>query len=244
MDPYAVFDALDDNKVPVFALASLAMIGNYIWFAGAIAAQKRDGVYAIPLFLTFFWFAHDSSYVLHYDRWFNEYDHWFPQLFWALIIATVCFELYYMAQTLRLGKDELARALTVTQFRLGFLMSLAAMYVAWLWLQQSMQDPVYLDIFALTVLSYPCLAIGMMLRRGDRRGFNGVMCAGFLMMTVCYFTASTFFFGPYFQRAEYYLVGIASFVTAIAMTWVYLQLPPARSVGSSSSTPSREEVAA
>ncbi|KAA1421856.1 hypothetical protein F0U44_06195 [Nocardioides humilatus] len=229
MDPHAVFDALDDNMVPVFTLATLAMIGNYIWFAGAIAAQKRDKVYAIPLFLTFFWFAHDSSYVLHYDRWFNQYDHWFPQLFWALIIVTVAFEIYYMSQTLRLGHRELAAGLTVTQFRAGFFLCLAAMYVAWLWLQQSMQDPIYLDIFALTVLSYPCLAIAMMLRRGDRRGFNATMCAGFLMMTVCYFTASTFFFGPYFQRWEYAAVGIASLTCGIAMTWVYRQLPPAPS---------------
>lgn len=227
MDPYAVFEALDDNKVPVFALASLAMIGNYIWFAGAIAAGRRDQVFTIPLFLTFFWFAHDSSYVLRFDTWFNKYDHWFPQLFWALIIFTVAFEIYYMAQTLRHGQRELAPGLSTTQFRAGFFMCLAAMYIAWIWLQQSMDDPVYLDIFALTVLSYPCLAIAMMLRRGDRRGFNGVMCFGFLQMTVCYFTCSTFFFGPYFQRTEYYLVGIASFVTASAMTWVYLQLPPA-----------------
>lgn len=42
-----------------------------------------------------------------------------------------------------------------------------------------------------------------------------------------YFAASTFFFGPYFQRFEYYLVGAASLVTAIAMTWVYAHLPPA-----------------
>ncbi len=227
MDPHAVFAALDDNMIPVFTLATLAMVGNYIWFGGAIAAAKRDHVYAIPLFLTFFWFAHDSSYLLRFDTWFNDYDHWFPQLFWALIVFTVAFEIYYMRQTLLLGKRELAPSLTSLQYRLGFIMCLAAMYVAWIWLQQSMDAPIYLDIFALTVLSYPCLAIAMMLRRGDRSGFNGVMCFGFLQMTVCYFTASTFFFGPYFQRWEYYLVGIASLVTGLAMTWVYLQLPPA-----------------
>lgn len=229
MDPSIVFEALDANLVPVIALASLAMIGNYIWFAGAIMAQKRDKVFAIPLFLTFFWFAHDSSYVLRYRDWFQTYDHWFPKLFWALIIVTVAFEVYYMAQTLRLGKGELAAGLTELQFRIGFFMSLAAMYIAWIWIHQSMDDPIYLDIFALTVLSYPSLAIALMLRRGDRRGFNGVMCSGFLMMTVCYFAASTFFFGPYFQRIEYVLVGAASLITGIAMTWVYVKLPPAPS---------------
>ncbi|MFJ9390494.1 hypothetical protein ACIRON_16840 [Nocardioides sp. NPDC101246] len=242
MDVQATFDALDDNIVPVFALASLAMLGNYIWFFGAISAGKRDRVFTIPLFLTFFWFAHDSSFVLSYDRWFNTYDHWFPQLFWVLIIFTVGFELYYMRQTLRLGQAELAPGLTPLQFRIGFIMCLAAMYIAWIWLKQSMQDPVYLDIFALTILSYPCLAIGMMLRRGDRRGFNGVMCAGFLMMTFCYFTASTIFFGPYFQRPSYYLVAVASCVTAAAMTWVYLHLPPAPA--STSTASDRSEVTA
>lgn len=227
MDVPAFFDTLDDNAVPIFALASLAMIGNYIWFFGAISAAKRDGVYAIPLFLTFFWFAHDSSFLLHYDTWFNTYDHWYPQLFWVLIIFTVGFELHYMWQTLDLGHREIAPQLTALQYRLGFLMSLVAMYVAWIWLKQSMDDPLYTDIFALTVLSYPCLAITMMLRRGDRRGFNRWMCIGFLQMTVCYFTVSTLFFGPYFQRVEYYLVGGASAATALAMVWVYSVLPDA-----------------
>jgi len=228
MDVSSVFDALDENLVPVFALASLAMLGNYIWFFGAISAARRDGVYAIPVFLTFFWFAHDSSFVLRYDSWFNTYDHWFPQLFWVLLIFTVAFELYYMWQTLHLGHREIAPQLSTVQYRLGLAMGLAAMYVAWIWLKQSMDDPIYLDIFALTVLSYPCLAITQMLRRGDRRGFNAVMCFGFVQMTVFYFIASTFFFGPYFQRWEYYLVGGASVVTALAMVWVYAVLPDAR----------------
>jgi hypothetical protein len=44
-------------------------------------------------------------------------------------------------------------------------------------------------------------------------------------MTVFYFAASSFLFGPDFQSATYYLVGAASLAMAIAMTWLTWRLP-------------------
>jgi hypothetical protein len=92
-DVESIFQALDAHKPVVFALCALAMIGNYIWFIAALKVAKQHQAVPIPVFLTFFWFAQDSSFVARYDTWYNEYDHWFPQLFWALIIFTVAFEL-------------------------------------------------------------------------------------------------------------------------------------------------------
>jgi hypothetical protein len=224
-DVNSIFDALDAHKPAVFALCALAMIGNYIWFIAALKVAKEHRTVSIPVFLTFFWFAHDSSYVARYDTWFHEYDHWFPQLFWALIIFTVLFELAFIAQALAYGRQELAPDLPVWVFRAGLLAGCAAMIVAWTWLKQSMDDPVYLDIFALTVMSYPGLAIASVLRRGSRQGMSLWMCGGFLMMTVCYFSASTFLFGPEFQSATYVLVGLASLLMGLVMTWVVWRAP-------------------
>lgn len=223
-NPQSIFDALDRHTVAVFALCGLAMIGNYIWFFGALKAAKRDRTYPIPIFLTFFWFAHDSSYVLRFHTWFHTYHHWFPKLFWALIIFTVIFELVFIAQTLKYAHQELAPTLTTWQYRGLIIGGCACMIVAWTWLKQSMADPIYLDIFALTVMSYPGLAIMNLLRRG-RRGMNMQMCAGFLMMTICYFGASTFLFGPQFQSTTYVLVGLCSFAMAVVMTWLTVTTP-------------------
>jgi len=223
--PQPIFDALDAHTVPVFALCGLAMLGNYIWFFAALKVAKQHRTYPIPVFLTFFWFAHDSSFVLRYDTWFHTYDHWFPKLFWVLLLFTVAFELAFIVQTLKYARSELAPSLSIWQYRLGLLGGCAAMIAAWTWLKQSMDDPIYLDIFALTVLSYPCIAIMSVLRRGDRRGMSLAMCGGFLMMTVCYFTASTFLFGPDFQTTTYVLVGLASLATGLAMTWVVWRAP-------------------
>ena len=221
----SIFQALDAHKPAVFALCTLAMIGNYIWFVGALRVAKQHQAVSIPVFLTFFWFAHDSSFVARFDTWFNELDHWFPQLFWALIIVTVAFELAFIAQAWKYGREELAPGLPVLHYRIGLVGGLLAMVVAWTWLKESMDDPIYLDIFALTVLSYPGLAIASVLRRGSRKGISLTMCAGFLMMTTCYFTASTFFFGPEFQGVSYVLVGLTSLALGLAMTWVVWQAP-------------------
>ncbi|KQY58197.1 hypothetical protein ASD11_00565 [Aeromicrobium sp. Root495] len=223
--PGAVFDALDEHTVPVMVLCTVAMIGNYIWFISAYRTAKRDRTYPIPVFLLFFWFAHDSSFVLKFDTWFNTYDHWFPKLFWALITLTVVSEIIFIAQTVKYGKEELAPRVTEWQWRLGLLGGCAAMFVAWAWLKQSMDDPIYLDIFALTVLSYPGVAIMTLLRRRTRRGMSMTMCGGFLMMTVFYFGASSFLFGPDFQSTTYYLVGGASLAMALAMTWLTWRMP-------------------
>lgn len=221
----SIFSALDAHKPVVFALCALAMIGNYIWFIAALRVAKQHQAVTIPVFLTFFWFAHDSSFVARYDTWFNTYDHWFPQLFWALIIFTVAFELAFIAQTMKYGHDELAPQMSLTQFRVGVIGGCLAMIVAWTWLKQSMDDPIYLDIFALTILSYPGIAIASVLRRGSRKGISLTMCGGFLMMTVCYFTASTFFFGPEFQTATYVLVGLSSLALGLVMTYVVWRAP-------------------
>jgi len=45
------------------------------------------------------------------------------------------------------------------------------------------------------------------------------------MMTVFYFAASTFFFGPEYETTTYHFVGLASLVTACAMTWVVWKAP-------------------
>lgn len=224
-DVDSIFQALDAHKPAVFALCALAMIGNYIWFVGALRVARQHRAVSIPVFLTFFWFAHDSSFVARYDTWFNELDHWFPQLFWVLIIVTVAFELAFIGQALKYGHEELAPDLPVLHYRVGLLAGSVAMVVAWTWLKESMDDPVYLDIFALTVLSYPGLAIASVLRRRSRKGMSMTMCAGFLMMTVCYFTASTFFFGPEFQTVPYVLVGLTSLVLGVAMTYVVWRAP-------------------
>ncbi|WP_067671366.1 hypothetical protein [Nocardia miyunensis] len=224
-NPQPIFDALDAHTVPVFALCGLAMLGNYIWFFAALKVAKAHRTYPIPVFLTFFWFAHDSSFVARYNTWFRTYHHWFPKLFWVLLIFTVAFEIAFIVQTLKYAKDELAPTLSVWQYRLGLLGGCAAMIVAWTWLKQSMDDPIYLDIFALTVLSYPGSAIISVLRHGSRRGMSLGMCGGFLMMTVCYFTASTFFFGPHFQTPTYILVGLSSLVMALVMTWLVIRAP-------------------
>ncbi|MVU80825.1 hypothetical protein GPX89_26670 [Nocardia sp. ET3-3] len=224
-NPQPIFDALDAHIVPVFALSGLAMLGNYIWFFAALKVAKAHRTYPIPVFLTFFWFAHDSSFVARYDTWFNHFDHWFPKLFWVLLIVTVAFEIAFIVQTLKYAKDELAPTLSVWQYRVGLLGGCAAMFVAWTWLKQSMDDPIYLGIFALTVLSYPGIAIMSVLRRGNRRGMSLSMCGGFLMMTVCYFAASTLFFGRDFQTWTYILVGFTSLAMALVMTWLVWRAP-------------------
>ncbi len=63
-----------------------------------------------------FWFAHDLSFVYHFDIWFNQIDHWYVKLFWAALVLTVIFETIYLVQVLQYGKAELLPRAGQAQF--------------------------------------------------------------------------------------------------------------------------------
>lgn len=224
-NPQPIFDAIDRNTAIIFVLAGAAMLGNYVWFISALKVAKEHRAYSLPMFCTFFWLAHDSSFVFKYDDWFHKWGHWFPKLFWALLILTVLFELAYVAQIIKYGRAELAPWIGQAAFTAGVVVMAGAVMVFWYWLKHIMDDPVYLGIFALTISSYPPAAIIGMLHRRSRRGMTMTMCGGFLAMTVCYYAVSIAYFGPQFRSGLYIAVAVVTFALAIGMTLLYRSLP-------------------
>lgn len=59
------------------------MIFQSVWLIECVRVARRERVYSMPLFCTFFWFAHDTGCVVRFNDWFNVYDHWFMKLFWV-----------------------------------------------------------------------------------------------------------------------------------------------------------------
>ena len=106
-DPQAVLQAIDQHFVIILILNALALLANVVYFGEAIRLAARDRCYTMPLAGTLLFIPHDLSYILFYDKWFNQYHHWFCELYWVGLIATLCLECLFLYQTIKYGREEL-----------------------------------------------------------------------------------------------------------------------------------------
>lgn len=63
-------------------------------------------VYAVPLATAIFIFAHDLSFLVYYDKWFNQYGHWWCKAWWFVLLITVPLEMLLIYFVARYGRAE------------------------------------------------------------------------------------------------------------------------------------------
>ena len=117
------------------------MVFNYIWFFSAYVIARREKVYSIPIFCTLFWFAGDATFVAHYDTWFNTYNHWYVELFWAALLFTVMFEVAYIVQAIQYARKELLPSSSPRQFAALIVAGAVAAVIIWNFINHTMGDP-------------------------------------------------------------------------------------------------------
>lgn len=218
-DPFQVLRTIDAHTVPIITLCSIAMVFNYSWFYGAYKLARRDRLYSIPLFLTFFWLAHDASMVWRFDEMFHTYDHWYTKLFWVALVFTVLFELVFLAQAIRYGKDELLPSWSQSRFAALMCATAVGAMLVWAFVKHVLADPLYIASFHITNAVGPFFFTALVIRRRSRAGQSPLIAAGYLAMSTCWFVAATLWFGPEFRSFPYLAVWAAT--TAGCLAWLY-----------------------
>lgn len=224
-DPHATLQIIDANRVPILLLCSLAMVGNYVWFAEAIRVARRDRSYAMPVAATYFFLVHDASFVAYYSKWFNEYGHWYCELFWVALVVTTLMEIVFLYQTLHYGRAELFPALSQSMFTTVILGGVAAVAVIWLLVKSALNDDLYILSFFFAISWYPPLGMALVLRRKSRQGQTPLMWASFTAMGLFSFLASWFFFGPVFQSWLWLGFWTATLGWSLVTTWLVYRAP-------------------
>ncbi|MGH7960498.1 MAG: hypothetical protein ACRERD_01575 [Candidatus Binatia bacterium] len=224
-DPHAMLQIIDANRVPILLLFSLAMMANYVWFADAIRVAKRDRSYAMPLAATYFFLVHDASFVAHYSKWFNEYGHWYCELFWVALVFTTLMEIVFLYQTLQYGRAELFPTLSQPLFTAIILAGVAAVAVFWLLVKSALSDDLYILSFFVAIAWYPPLGTALVLRRKSRQGQTPLMWTSFTAMGMFSFLASWFFFGPVFQSWLWLAFWAATLGWSLVTTWMVYRAP-------------------
>lgn len=224
-DPHAMLQIIDANQVPILLLFSLAMIGNYVWFAEAIRVAKRDRSYAMPLAATYFFLVHDASFVGYYSKWFNEYGHWYCELFWVGLVLTTIMEIVFLYQTLQYGRGELFPSLSQPVFTAVILAGCAGTAAFWLLVKNTLSDDLYIVSFFVAIAWYPPFGTALLLRRKSRQGQTPLMWASFTAMGLFSFLASWFFFGPVFQSWLWLGFWTATLGWSLVTTWMVYRAP-------------------
>lgn len=223
-DPIASLHSIDQHVVPIIGLCVVALIFNYAYFGEALRLGFRHRTYSVPASVTLLFLPHDLSYLLQFNKWFVEYDHWFPKLWWVGLLFTASIEGLFFYQLLRYGREEILPQLSQKAYVAVMFLALGAVALAWITVKQMLNDDLYLFSFGWTLFFGAPLAISMMVRRNSTRGQSRWMWISYMLMAVFYWGA-TAFIDPYFRSAGWLAVLALALGFATANLWMIGRMP-------------------
>jgi hypothetical protein len=218
-DAQRLLSEIDAHRWWILGGFAVAMIFQWVWLIECIRVAKRDRAYSMPLFCTFFWFAHDTGCVARFHDWFVTYDHWYLKCFWFGLLTAAALEVAFFAQVIRYGREELAPELSPRLFVLGLVVVQIAASTTWELLKSFGGDPLYQASPALTMVSYPLLGAALLLRRGSSLGQSVLMWSSFTGMSLFWFVTAGIFYGEPFRSWQYLGAGAVAVLGGSAMTY-------------------------
>ncbi|KQY58224.1 hypothetical protein ASD11_00700 [Aeromicrobium sp. Root495] len=234
-DEIAVLQVIDDKAVLACAFGALAFLANWTYFYACARAARRDQCSPMALWATTIFIAHDGSFLIHARHWFTDYEGvagaWMLPLFWCGLIVTFGFELVFLGQTIRYGRNEYAPRLSQRQWLGYVLAALAVGMVFWSVTKTYLDDPIYLMTFLVTYAMCAPATIQALARRGDSSGLDPLLTWTYLAVGVFFVALTVGVIGsepagePF--RQGWFLVG-SLLVFALAGALIVLQrvLPP------------------
>ena len=197
-DPIATLAGIDQHWMTVIALCFVALIFNYAYFGEAIRLGFKHKTYSVPAAVTLVFLPHDISYLIQFNKWFIEYDHWFCKLWWVGLVFTAAIECVFFYQLLKYGRKEILPQVSQQTYVLLMFLVLASAVIAWAAIKQSINDDLYLFSFGWTLFWGAPLNISMMIRRHSTRGQSSWLWISYILMAIFYWAAVSFI-DPYFR---------------------------------------------
>ena len=223
-DPVSTLQTIDQNLVLVVGLCLVSLFFNYAYFIESIRIGYVHKTYSVPGLVTLVFLPHDVSYLLHFDKWFNEYDHWFCKLWWVALIFTSAIEGIFFYQLIRYGRKEIMPKASQKTYTIAMLLALLVGAGAWLTIKQALNDDLYLFSFGWTLFWGAPLCIAMMLRRENSGGQSRWMWISYSLMAVFYWSATSLM-DPYFRSPGWLAILAMALGCAMVNLWMLRQVP-------------------
>lgn len=223
-DPYEVLQAVDDHTAIIAVGMAIAMGLTGLYFFEAVRIGVRQKTFACPLVATLWFLPHDFSFVLHWNDWFQVYDHWLPQVWCIGLVGTVGLEIFLLGQVIRYGRDELMPAFSQRAFAAVIVAATVGVAAVWFFVRTALDDDLFYISFFLTIVWPVLFTTPQILRRGSRRGTSVLQqaCLAPMMwgLYLALWNMDDFFREPAFA-VMVALVSVWSFFNI----WLYLQQP-------------------
>lgn len=219
-DPQVLLAQIDANAPWILGGFAIAMVCQTVWLVECIRLARRERAYTMPLFCTFFWFAHDTGCVLRFNEWFNVYDHWFMKFFWLGLLTAVLLELVFLYQVVQYGRAELLPWVTARTFVGALVVAQLASIATWELFKYIVNDPLYQFSPLLTQISYPFMGAALMLKRRSALGQNTIMWGAYTVMAVVWVVTTGIWYGDPFRTWQYLAGGAVAILGGVVMTWL------------------------
>jgi hypothetical protein len=223
-EPAATLAAIDANPVPVLLLCAVALAGNALYYFECMRLGFSQQTYGMPIAGLFFFIPHDMTYVLLWQKWFVEYDHWFLKLFWVGLVVTSLAAWVFLWQAVRYGHRELMPQWSRAAFTLLVLAGLLACSAAWWAVKNVLDDELFLFAFGFTAFWCAPFGTALMLRRRSRLGNSQRMWAGYTAIPLYYWPATMLYLPDGFRSPAWVALG------AVAVLWGLANVVLARSL--------------
>ncbi len=222
-DPVQLLAVIDGDKWWILGGFGIAMVFQWWWLLECIRVARRDRVYSMPLFCTFFWFAHDTSCVARFHDWFVTYDHWYLKCFWFGLLTAAVLELVFFAQVIKYGREELLPGVSARAFVAGLVVIQVFASVGWEWIKSALEDPLYQLSTPLTIVAYPVFGFALAVRRRSTVGQNLTMWLTFVCMAALWFATTAIWFGDPWRTWQHLAIGVLSVGGGLGMAYLVRQ---------------------
>jgi hypothetical protein len=223
-DAQVVFTSINQNFWAVVSLMMLCLVSTFSYLVTSFRVAHRDKSYTSPLLAVGFFAIHDTGFVLQWDKWFNTYSHWWPQLWAISLIGTTMIEFSLCYMVYKYGREELMPKLTQAQFGAAILACLIAIAVVWTMVKQIINDDLSLISFAFTGW-WPLVGTTLLLvKRQSMRGQSRLMIWCLLTNAIGMFGA-WYFLAPYFRSPLWLAYAGVSILWSIFNVWLMNKYP-------------------
>lgn len=216
-EPAELLQRIDANRVSIMVAFAIDSVFQVWWLVLAVIVARRDRAYSIPLFCTYYWFAHDFAVAIRFDDWFNVYHHWYLEMFWGVLLVANLLEWLYLWQVFEYGHRELAPSLSKKAFGGVLLAGLVFACVAHEYFKSAFGDPLFQLDPTLTMLAYPAFGAVLLLQRRSSRGQSPAMWWAFTAMTAGFHLITYRWFGDAFRTPAFVAAALAATLGGAAM---------------------------
>ncbi|WP_344600301.1 hypothetical protein [Sporichthya brevicatena] len=228
-DPQVVIDNSTGglSMAVILVLMAVAGIGGYMQYVGAIRRGARDRQYCIPLVTNLWNFAHDVTFVLSFESWYDdENELWILKLFWVGLIVFSLMELVVISHIIRYAREDLWGAGCSVPRAIAIYSAMqACVFGIFWWFQGITDDPLEYYGLTTTVIMASAFNISMMRARGDRRGMSEFILWGYLTLSCGFWPWMMVSDPDHFTHPIYILIAVGNIAIDIVSIAYYRSLP-------------------